>query len=81
MDVHEELFYTDVFAQPYFCMISDGGHAFPVTSVQQADAFRGKRLIQRKPALQFRSIQFLAIDISCKGVACRGHQSTPALPS
>ena len=37
MDLHEELLYTDVFAQAYFCMISDGGHAFRATRVQQAD--------------------------------------------
>ena len=34
MDLHEGLLCTDVFTQAYFCMISDGGHAFRATRVQ-----------------------------------------------
>ena len=37
MDLHEDILYTDVLTQAYSCMISDGGHAFHATSVQQAD--------------------------------------------
>ena len=50
----------DVFTQTYFCMISDGGHAFRATNVLQADI---------KP--QFYSSLWRLRRVSGEGVAQR----------
>ena len=55
-----------IFAQTYYCMISDGGHAYDAkkiskhmqnhtftTAFEVRDAFRGTGLAQRKATLQF----------------------------
>ena len=63
---HEEFLPTGIFTQTYYCMISDGGHAYGAkelskhvqshtftTAFDVRDAYHGTGLAQRKPTLHF----------------------------
>ena len=81
--------YTDVVTQANSCMNSGGGHAFRAARDEQANIkpqfhrsfWRSRRISCKRvgPSQAHVAISFqvLAIDISCEGVAFRGHQSTP----
>jgi hypothetical protein len=75
------------FCTGILCMISDGGHAFRATRVQQADVkphfhrsfWRSRRISRERvdPAKVHIAISFqvFVINISCQRVANCGHQS------
>ena len=82
MRSHEELLPIN-FAQTYYFLIFDGGHAYGVKEFSkhmQNQSFTRRISCERVgPAQTHIAIwpQCMTIDMSCKSVAFRGHQSMP----